>query len=143
MNFLKHPCLGQKWRYLLGADKRTVSHSFLCLGFVGAAHHHRFLGLCHFTSLTSLPVFLSFSLILTYEFTFNSIYLFNNQLKIFLSENASLKITSGYNNTSIKLTSSKNFILHILSVAYKYTSLVVRFSHQNNHIAHIFLLATM
>ena len=31
--FLKHQCLGQEWRRLLEAVKRTVSRSFLCLGF--------------------------------------------------------------------------------------------------------------
>ena len=30
----KHRCPGQEWRRLLEAAKRTVSRSFLCLGFV-------------------------------------------------------------------------------------------------------------
>ena len=32
--FLKHRCLGQEWRRLLEAAEKTVSRSFLCLGFV-------------------------------------------------------------------------------------------------------------
>ena len=31
--FSKHLCLGQEWRRLLEAAKRTVSRSFLCLRF--------------------------------------------------------------------------------------------------------------
>ena len=32
--FSKHRCLGQERRRLLEAAEKTVSHSFLCLGFV-------------------------------------------------------------------------------------------------------------
>ena len=32
--FLKHRCLGKEWRRLLEAGEKTVSHSFLWLGFV-------------------------------------------------------------------------------------------------------------
>ena len=31
--FSKHRCLGQEWRLLLEAAEKTVSRSFLCLGF--------------------------------------------------------------------------------------------------------------
>ena len=34
MNFLKLWCLGQEWRRWLEAAEKTVSRSFLCLGFV-------------------------------------------------------------------------------------------------------------
>ena len=32
--FSKHRCFGQEWRRLLEAAEKTVSRSFLCLGFV-------------------------------------------------------------------------------------------------------------
>ena len=31
--FSKHRCLGQEWRRLLEAAQKSVSRSFLCLGF--------------------------------------------------------------------------------------------------------------
>ena len=34
--FSKHQCLRQEWRRLLEAAEKTVSRSFLCLGFVGS-----------------------------------------------------------------------------------------------------------
>ena len=36
MNFSKHRCPGQEWRRLLEVAKRTVSRSFLFLGFVAS-----------------------------------------------------------------------------------------------------------
>ena len=83
--FLKHRCLGQEWRRLFEAAKRTVSRSFLCLvcvvlgwriGRVSAFAQHPSL------LFTSRPVCLSFLQIVSVYLKLTCVVMFSQNSRL-------------------------------------------------------------